>query len=100
MLGYAGKRCGPPERSRLALAQAFIAKAVLRLGQTKQLRERLVADTVLRRLLGFESNYKLPSEATFSRAFKEFARTDLPARMHEALVKTHLGEKLIGHINA
>lgn len=98
MLGYAGKRSGPPERSRLALAQAFIAKAVLRLGQTKQLRERLLADTALRRLLGFESSYKLPSEATFSRAFKEFAKTNLPARVHEVLIRAHLGQELIGHI--
>jgi hypothetical protein len=98
MLGYAGKRAGAPERSRLALAQAFIAKAVLRLGQTKQLRERLAADSALRRLLGFESNCKLPSEATFSRAFKEFAKTDLPARLHEALIKAHLGQKIMGHI--
>jgi hypothetical protein len=98
LLGYAGKRAGPPERSRLALAQAFVAKAVLRLGQTKQLRERLVADSALRRLLGFESSYKLPSEATFSRAFKEFAQTGLPARVHEALIRAHLGNVLIGHI--
>ena len=56
LLGYGGKRPGAPERSRLALAQAFVAKAVLGLGQTKQLRERLLADAPLRRLLGFESN--------------------------------------------
>ena len=98
LLGYAGKRAGPPERSRLALAQAFVAKAVLRLGQTKQLRERLGADGALRRLLGFECRHKLPSEATFSRAFGEFARMGLPERLHEALVRTHLGNTLIGHI--
>lgn len=98
LLGYAGKRPGAPERSRLALAQAFVAKAVLGLGQTKQLRERLLADAALRRLLGFESSYRLPSEATFSRAFGEFARMGLPARMHEALIRHHLGGTLIGHI--
>ena len=98
LLGYGGKRPGAPERSRLALAQAFVAKAVLGLGQTKQLRERLLADAPLRRLLGFESNYKLPSEATFSRAFGEFARMGLPSRIHEALIRSHLGNTLIGHI--
>jgi len=98
LLGYAGKRPGAPERSRLALAHAFVAKAVLGLGQTKQLRERLLADPPLRRLLGFESKYKLPSEATFSRAFGGFARMGLPARMHETLIRTHLGGTLIGHI--
>ena len=92
MLGYGGKRSGPPERSRLALAQAFIAKAVLRLGQTKQLRERLLADTAIRRLLGFDSSYKLPSEAAFSRTFKEYAKTNLPARVHEVLRRAHLAK--------
>jgi hypothetical protein len=98
LLGYSGKRPGAPERSRLALAQAFVAKAVLGLGQTKQLRERLLVDAPLRQLLGFEAGHKLPSEATFSRAFAQFARMGLPARMHEALIKVHLGTSLIGHI--
>lgn len=98
LMGYAGKRAGPPERSRVALAQAFVAKAVLGFEQTTQLRSRLAVDTVLRRLLGFESNRPLPSEATFSRAFAEFARIGLPAKAHEALVRQHLGATVIGHI--
>lgn len=98
LLGYSGKRPGAPERSRLALAQAFVAKAVLGLGQTKQLRERLLADAPLRRLLGFETRHQLPSEATFSRAFAQFARMGLPARMHETLIRSHLADSLIGHI--
>src|SRR3989338_3217795 len=98
LLGYSGKRPGAPERSRLALAQAFVAKAVLGLGQTKQLRERLLVDAPLRRLLGFEACHKLPSEATFSRAFAQFARMGLPARMHEAFIRAHPGASLIGHI--
>lgn len=98
LLGYSGKRPGAPERSRLALAQAFVAKAVLGLGQTKRLRERLLADAPLRRLLGFETRHRLPSEATFSRAFAQFARMGLPQRMHEALIRAHLGDSLIGHI--
>lgn len=97
-LGYVGKRAGPPERSRLALAQAFVAKAVLGFEQTTQLRSRLAVDTALRRLLGFESNRPLPSEATFSRAFAEFARIGLPAKAHEALIRKHLGTSIIGHI--
>lgn len=98
LIGYAGKRAGPPERSRVALAQAFVAKAVLGFEQTTQLRSRLAVDAVLRRLLGFESNYPLPSEATFSRAFAEFARIGLPAKAHEALIRQHLGQAVIGHI--
>lgn len=98
LLGYSGKRAGAPERSRLALAQAFVAKAVLGFEQTTQLRSRLLVDTVLRRLLGFESNHPLPSEATFSRAFAQFARIGLPAKAHEALIRSHLGGSMIGHI--
>ena len=98
LLGYAGPRVGAPERSRIALAQAFVVKAVLGLEQTTQLRSRLAVDTVLRRLLGFESNRPLPSEATFSRAFAEFARIGLPAKAHEALIRKHLGASVIGHI--
>ncbi len=86
LMGYAGKRAGRPERSRVALAHAFVAKAVLGFEQTTQLRSRLAADTVLRCLPGFESHRPLPSEATFSRAFAEFARTGLAAKsaMHKA----------------
>ena len=98
LLGYTGKRVGPPERSRVALAQAFVAKAVLGFEQTSQLRSRLLVDAVLRRLLGFESHRALPSEATFSRAFAQFARMGLPAQAHEALIRTHLGDSVIGHI--
>ena len=98
LLGYAGPRVGAPERSRVALAHAFVAKAVLGFERTTQLRSRLAVDTVLRRLLGFESNRPLPSEATFSRAFAEFARLGLPAKAHEALIRQHLGASMIGHI--
>lgn len=98
LIGYAGKRAGPPERSRLALAQAFVAKAILGFEKTTQLRSRLAVDTVLVRLLGFESHRRLPSEATFSRAFAEFAQMGLPAKAHEALIRQHLGGQLIGHI--
>jgi K+-transporting ATPase c subunit len=98
LLGYAGPRVGAPERSRVALAHAFVAKAVLGFERTTQLRSRLAVDTVLRRLLGFESNRPLPSEATFSRAFAEFARLRLPGKAHEALIRQHLGASVIGHI--
>ena len=76
----------------------MLPRAVLGFEQTTQLRSRLAVDTALRRLLGFESNRPLPSEATFSRAFAEFARIGLPAKAHEALIRKHLGTSLIGHI--
>ena len=42
---------------------------------------------------------RLPDEATFSRAFAEFAAEGLAERAHAALVKETLGERLIGHIS-
>lgn len=98
LVGCQGCRVGAPEHSRLALAQAFIAKAVLGFEQARQLHSRLLVDRVLRTLLGFKPQRALPSQATFSRAFAQFAKTGLPAKVHEALVRKHLGGHLIGHI--
>ena len=40
----------------------------------------------------------MPSEATFSRALEEFVKTNLPARVHEVLIRAPLGQQLIAHI--
>jgi len=90
---------GRPPQDRGALANAFVAKAVLGLPTTVALIERLLVDRALRRLCGFPRWKKLPDEATFSRAFAEFAEGRLAERVHEALIKAHLGEELIGHIS-
>jgi hypothetical protein len=89
---------GRPAADRQALARAFVAKAVLGLPQTNQLIDRLIADATLRRLCGWETRGQIPSESTFSRAFAEFAASALPARVHEALIKTTHAERLVGHI--
>jgi hypothetical protein len=56
-------------------------------------------DRALKRICGFSMWRTLPSEATFSRAFAEFAVAGLAERTHAALVKETLGEQLIGHIS-
>jgi hypothetical protein len=89
---------GRPPADRQALARAFVAKAVLGLPHTNQLIDRLNADKTLRRLCGWETRGQIPSESTFSRAFAEFAASALPARVHEALIKTTHAERLVGHI--
>jgi hypothetical protein len=88
---------GRPLKDR-ALSRAFAAKAVLGLPQTNMLIERLCVDKSLRRLCGFEHVSEVPSAATFSRAFAEFAVSALPARVHEALIKRTHAERLVGHI--
>lgn len=90
---------GRPQRDRAALARAFVAKAVLNLPHTEALIERLRQDRSLARLCGFNPFRRLPDAATFSRAYAEFARLELPQRVHAALVSEHLGEQLIGHLS-
>ena len=90
---------GRPPRDRAALARAFIAKAVMQIPTTAMLIERLRADKQLRRLCGWETSGQVPSEATFSRAFAEFARSELPSRVHEALIKRTHEDRIVGHIS-
>lgn len=90
---------GRPPSERAWLANAFVAKAVLGLTTTAGLIERLTMDRALRRICGFPLCKKMPSESTFSRAFFEFAECRLPERVHEVLIKTHLGGALIGHLS-
>jgi hypothetical protein len=91
---------GRPWRDRAALARAFVAKAVLGLSQTIDLIERLQVDRCLRRLCGFDLRSQRPlHESLFSRAFKEFAESELPSRVHEALVRAQLGDALVCHLS-
>ena len=60
--------------------------------------ERLDVDKSLRRILGWERRSQVPSEATFSRAFAEFARGALPDKIHAALIERALGGRIIGAI--
>lgn len=91
---------GRPPLERAALSRAFVAKAVLGMTQTSDLVERLNADSLLRRLCGFDLRRRKPlNESLFSRAFAEFAQSGLAERTHEALIRRELGDALIGHIS-
>ena len=83
---------GRPQKSRCAIARSFVAKMVYNMDTTRGLRERLQSDKNLRRICGWERKGDLPSEATFSRAFAEFAETGLPQQVHESLVKKAFAE--------
>jgi hypothetical protein len=97
--GYEWCGEGRPPCSRLWLAHAFIAKHVYQFPTTGALIQALQTRPTLRRLCGWDSAGDLPSEATFSRAFAEFAQDQLPQRIHENMVKTHAGPKLVGHVS-
>ena len=90
---------GRPSKDRCALARAFIAKSVWNLQSTRALIDRLMVDTCLRRLCGWQRRSEIPSESTFSRAFAEFAQSRVAERMHEAVISESLGEQLIGHVS-
>ena len=77
---------GRPQQDRAAMARAFMAKAVFEIATTRALLERLANDRALRRLCGWESIRAIPSEATFSRAFSEFAEGALPSLLHQAVI--------------
>ena len=89
---------GRPSKDRLAIASAFVAKAVYGFTTTRQLLESLQRDDHLCRLCGWTSARQVPHEATFSRAFAEFARMELPQFVHEALIRETQQDRLIGHV--
>jgi transposase len=98
MLSARRSATGRPARDRAALTTAFLAKAVLNLPTTRALIDRLRVDETLRRFCGWSSTGALPHESKFSRAFAEFAETELPGRLHEAVIETTQQQRLIGHI--
>ena len=89
---------GRPSKDRLAIASAFVAKAVYGYSLTTQLLDALQRDAQLRRICGWREAWQVPSESTFSRAFDEFAQMELPQFVHEALIRETQQGRLIGHI--
>jgi hypothetical protein len=99
MAGYRWVGNGCPPSDRLALCKGFIAKAVWNFSTTRALIDALRYRPTLRRLCGWETVGEIPSEATFSRAFADFAHDQLPQRIHEAMIANRYGDKLAGHIS-
>ena len=79
--------------------QAFVAKAVYNIPTTKALIAYLRDSKNLWRFCGWETRKEIPSESTFSRAFEEFSRDGLGEKIHAAMVKRHVGPKLVGHVS-
>ena len=90
---------GRPAKDRAPIARAFVAKAVYDIPTTRMLLDRLATDVALRRICGWERKRAVPSESVFSRAFAEFATTQLPQRVHEALIHTTYEDRLVGHLS-
>jgi hypothetical protein len=90
---------GRKKKSRIKLAKAFVAKSIYKFETTDMLIEYLKRCKNIRQLCGWELSRQVPSPATFSRAFAEFATHSLPQKIHEVMVITHCGQKLAGHIS-
>ncbi|MCW5602772.1 transposase [Nitrosomonas sp.] len=93
--GYPGR----PTQDRAAIARAFVTKMIYNLPTTRALLERLATDKSLRRLCGWENKHEVPDEWTFSRVFSEFAKSRLPERVYEALIRKNYAEVLVGHLS-
>jgi hypothetical protein len=61
--------------------------------------EALRGSPVFRRLCGFVRRSDIPSEATFSRAFAEFAEMGLGEKVHQTMVAQWVTPELVGHIS-
>jgi len=93
------QRFGRKKWERQAMARAFVGKAVYSHPTTRATIETLHASPNFRRICGFVMSGDIPSEATFSRAFGEFARFGLGERIHAALVARYVKPELVGHIS-
>jgi len=91
--GYPGR----PQDDRRSIARAFVAKMVYNFPTTRVLIDQLMSCPTLRRICGWERRSDIPSEATFSRAFAEFATSDLAGKTHEAMIEQHQKPRLVGH---
>jgi len=90
---------GRPKKDRRPLARAFVAKAVYDLPTSTLLIEMLRSQPNLLSICGWKHAGEVPSEATFSRAFDEFATSNLADKVHAALVAEHVSERLVGHVS-
>jgi hypothetical protein len=95
----AGRWPGRPEKDRRLLARAFVAKAVYGFATTRAMLDALASTATLRRICGWERRGQVPSEASFSRAFAVLAASELPQRVHAALIEKHEQERLVGHLS-
>ncbi|MBF0266050.1 MAG: transposase [Gammaproteobacteria bacterium] len=90
---------GRPPHDRVAMARAFVAKAVYNFTTTRMLIDRLNCDIKFRRICGWERKQDIPQEWDFSRAFSEFSEGELPQRVHQALIKKSYKNDLVGHLS-
>ena len=81
-------------KDRIEIARAMIAKSVYNMQTTRDLIDRLHSDRVLRVLCGWRYKTDIPSEAKFSRVFKELSDLNIAQKTHEKFVKEYLSDTI------
>jgi transposase len=81
-------------KDRIEIARAMIAKSVYNMQTTRDLIDRLYSDRVLRVLCGWRYKNDIPSEAKFSRVFKELSDLQIAQKTHEKFVKEYLSDTI------
>lgn len=86
-------------KNRVQIIKSFVAKAIYNMDTTRQLIDMLKTNPSLRRICGWERVADVPHESSFSRVFAELAESELPQRIHEAIIKQHVTPRIVGHIS-
>lgn len=89
---------GRPIKDRIQIARAFVAKIILKINYNKDLVSLLENNKQFKTICGWDCSEKIPSESKFCRAFKEFAETNLPEKVHQVLVSEMYKDRIIGHV--
>ncbi len=79
-------------KDRIEIARAMIAKSVYNMQTTRDLIDRLHSDRVLRVLCGWRYKIDIPSEAKFSRVFKELSDLQIAQKTHKKFVNEYLSD--------
>jgi len=96
---YRGRLPGRPQSNRASIARAFIAKSIYNLPTTEMLLEHIKTSQSLRRICGWEKFNDIPDRSTLSRAFTEFANSELAQNIHADVIQNLFGDQLVGHIS-
>jgi transposase len=77
-------------KDREEIARAFISKSVYNIQTTRDLIDRLHSDRVLRVLCGWRYKSDIPSEAKFSRVFRELSDSRIAEKTHQKFIEEYL----------
>ncbi|MGB7986006.1 MAG: transposase [Terracidiphilus sp.] len=87
---------GRPAYENLPFFRAFLGMSFFRIMTAGALRNRLLTDPNLRQICDFS---EVPSSATFSRRFAEFAAVPLATRALNGMVTQYHEGRIVGHIS-